>query len=236
MYAEAGAMSFTDTQTNLLRYVQEFDLPMDVLPQPRGSGVCSFYSHRVVLNGTPEQLGIEVTPAEDKLGVTGLQNKFLGEGLKTVGDRTQPGWPSPELAKLDQIFPPRNTSGSSEPLTTVIQLLALSLLDFYGDGLDTCSALFLMTLGSLVQNFNELYAIRGGTYLLPRAIALKLHDHLHYGCRVTRVEQTSSGVTAYFTRAGQEQSMSGDSLVCAVPFPVARTIEFHPALSPEKSE
>ena len=235
MYAEAGAMSFTDTQTNLLQYVQQFDLPMDILPQSTGSDVCTVHRRRVVLNGTPEQLGLKLTPEEQKLGVAGIQNKYLGEGTKAIGDPTQPGWPSPEVAKLDQISAAEyfRQVGASEG---ALQLLALCLLDFYGDGLESCSALFLLATWSLVQNYNQLYAVRGGNDLLPRAIALKLQSNLHYGCKVTRIDQTSAGVTAYFLRAGREESLSGDYLVCAIPFPLARIIDFTPPLSDEKRE
>lgn len=235
MYAEAGAMSFLDTQPTVLGYVQKFDLPVAMEPKPAGSNVCVVHSFRIVLNGAPEETGLKLTPAEQKLGVIGIQNYYLAEGAKAVGDPTQPGWPSPEVARLDQISAAQffRQIGASEG---AIQLLGLSLIGFNGDGLDTCSALFLMASSSLYMQYNYIYTVRGGNDLLPRAIAYDLRSDLRYGCKVTRIEQSSSGVIAYFDRAGREDSTTGDYLLCAIPFTLARNIEFTPALSGPKRD
>lgn len=236
MYAEAGAMSFLDIHTAVIKYVQKFNLPMRSIPPASGTNVCVVHGFRVLLAGNRQTAGMRLSPAEQKMGgVDKVQQYYMSKGTQAVGDATAPGWPGPELTYLDKMSCADyfRSIGASEG---AIRLLNLSLIGFNGDGIETCSALFLLGTSSLYQKFKTIYAIPGGNDLLPRAMASALDPNVHYGCPVTRVEQTAQGVTAYYTRAGQPESIASDYLVCAIPFSRARTIDFSPPLSDAKRE
>ncbi len=75
---------------------------------------------------------------------------------------------------------------------------------------------------------------RGGNDLLPKAFAARLSEKIHYAVPVVRIEQGAHGVKAVFLRAGAYHALTGDHLICAVPFTVQKNIEVAPAFSVEK--
>jgi monoamine oxidase len=87
---------------------------------------------------------------------------------------------------------------------------------------------------ALNQKLNRYYKIRGGNDLLPKAFAARLTEKIHYAAPVVRIEQSAQGVKAVFLQGSSYQTLTGDYLVCAVPFTVQRNIEVAPAFSVEK--
>jgi monoamine oxidase len=77
--------------------------------------------------------------------------------------------------------------------------------------------------------------IKGGTDLLPRAFAEKLAGKIHYGAPVVRIEQDVKQARVVFLQGGRQQSLTGDSVICTIPFSVLRDLEL-PALSERKKE
>jgi monoamine oxidase len=87
---------------------------------------------------------------------------------------------------------------------------------------------------ALNRKFKQYYKIRGGTDLLPKAFASRLSDKIHYATPVVKIEQHARGVTARYLRAGAYHALTGDYLICAVPFSVQKNIEVAPALTVQK--
>ena len=75
--------------------------------------------------------------------------------------------------------------------------------------------------------------IKGGNDLLPRAFAAHLSDKIHYESPVVKIDQDQNRVSATFVRKGKQETVSGDRLLCAVPFSLLRNIEL-PANFPDK--
>jgi monoamine oxidase len=67
--------------------------------------------------------------------------------------------------------------------------------------------------------------IRGGTDVLPRAMARRLAEKIYYGCPVVRLEQTPNNVRVVFLHAGSTQTMTTNRVLCTIPFSVLRNIE-----------
>jgi monoamine oxidase len=76
--------------------------------------------------------------------------------------------------------------------------------------------------------------IEGGNDRLPSAFADRLGDRIRYGLPVIRVEQDGQGVRAIVKRGNGHETVSGDFLICAVPFTILGGIEVSPAFSPAK--
>lgn len=104
--------------------------------------------------------------------------------------------------------------------------------------LSRMSALFLMReIGNFMREIKlqgKGGRVKGGTDLFPAALAEKLGKRVIYGARVTRIEQTDSGVRVTFTDRGQSTIMEGGRAVSTLPSTVLREVEFSPALSPDK--
>jgi monoamine oxidase len=75
--------------------------------------------------------------------------------------------------------------------------------------------------------------IKGGNDLLPKAFAAKLADKIHYESPVVNIDQDQNSVRVTFLNKGKQETVSGDRLLCALPFSLLRNIEL-PATFPEK--
>lgn len=79
------------------------------------------------------------------------------------------------------------------------------------------------------------YKIKGGSDLLPRAFAQKLESKIRYGCPVVRIEQDANAARVVFRKAGANETLTADSVLCTIPFSVLRQIEL-PALPERKRD
>lgn len=75
--------------------------------------------------------------------------------------------------------------------------------------------------------------IKGGNDLLPRALAERLANKIHYNAPVVRMEQDEMSARAVVMQNGTPEVLSTDRVLCTVPFSVMRSIQL-PANFPEK--
>ena len=73
--------------------------------------------------------------------------------------------------------------------------------------------------------------IRGGMDMLPRALADRLGDRVLYESPVVGIEQDADQVRVTYSRGGELQTLTGDRVVCAVPFSLLREIDVAPSFS-----
>ncbi|NJL28586.1 MAG: FAD-dependent oxidoreductase, partial [Thermoanaerobaculia bacterium] len=78
------------------------------------------------------------------------------------------------------------------------------------------------------------FLVHGGSDRLPKALAAKLAERIHYGCPVHRIEHDATGVKAICRQAGSHRIFEAEQLICTLPFSVLGRVEFSPRLSPEK--
>jgi monoamine oxidase len=76
--------------------------------------------------------------------------------------------------------------------------------------------------------------IDGGNDRLPTAFAARLGDRVRYGSPVVRIEQDGQEARAVMQRGSSREMVSGDFLICAIPFTVLRGIDVSPAFSSAK--
>ncbi len=76
--------------------------------------------------------------------------------------------------------------------------------------------------------------IDGGNDRLPAAFAAKVGDRIRYGASVIRIEQDGQGVRAIIQRGGSRETVSGDFMICAIPFTMLRGIDVSPVFSAVK--
>src|SRR5262245_4146105 len=60
--------------------------------------------------------------------------------------------------------------------------------------------------------------IKGGNDLLPKAFAAHLAGKIHYESPVVKIDQDQNSVSVTFLRKSKQETVSGDCLLCAVPF------------------
>jgi monoamine oxidase len=232
LYAEAGATKVPDHHHFTVEYAERFGLTLDPFEPPDLPSVYYVRAKRIqVTPGQKVEWPYELTAEERELGVRGMRQKYIWSMLGDLGDVTAPSWPPPEtLEKYDRMNRSdfwRSRGASADAIT----LMSLGGID---DRVETWSALFMLRNHALNRKLNRYHKIRGGTDLLPKAFAARLTEKIHYASPVVRIEHSAQVVKTVFRHAGSYQTLTGDYLICAVPFSVQEDIEVFPAFSVEK--
>jgi monoamine oxidase len=226
LYAEAGAARIQDTHEFTLRYAKQFGLTLDPFFPTEGARVTYVAKQRLL--GPPDlnRIPLGFTDEERRLGFLGGLKKYLFGHMGDLGDPGSSTWPTGDVSRFEtSIADFCQRQGASPAFVSIMTL---------GHDLDGMSALYFLrdlALGAATKMF---FKIRGGNDLLPKAFAAALQEKIHYGAAVTRIEQDAASVRVTFPRAGVPVTMSGDYVVCTLPAPVLRKVEFAPALPESK--
>ncbi|HKC66351.1 MAG TPA: flavin monoamine oxidase family protein [Pyrinomonadaceae bacterium] len=234
LHAEAGAMFIPDSHDLTMHYIKLFRIPLIPIPMQKRSSVLYLNGKRFAPDDsrTINQL-LNLSPEEKRLGLDGMTDKYLIPALSEMGDATAPSWPPERLKKYDRIsYAEFLRSRGATP--DAVRLLRLNDADLTGDGVDAVSALMVLRESALNQNAVQLYTVRGGTDLLPKALASHLASKIRYGSPVTRIEQDARRVSVTFLQAGNRETITADYLISAIPFTILREIEVTPQFSTEK--
>jgi monoamine oxidase len=234
LHAEAGAMFIPESHNLTMQYVRLFGLPL--IPIPTRQRMPAYYLRGRRIN--PEQAfktswPLDLSPEEKRLGLDGMTEKYLIRVLRKMGDATSPEWPPEELKKYDRMTYAEflRSQGAS---VEAVKLLRLNDADLTGDGVDEVSALMVLREARLNLDSGRLLTIRGGTDLLPKALAARLASKIRYGSPVVKIERDMHGVNVTYLRANMHETMAADYLVCTIPFSVLKEIEVMPPFSPAK--
>ena len=229
LYAELGAARIPDNHEWTLKYVKEFGLPLVPFYPATGRSATFLRNTRVDTEpGTPPDIGrfhLDLSANELSMGLTGLFDKVLGAPLREAEHRSS--WPPPALAELDRM------TVREFLLRQGVSADAYEALGFQPFG--RASALEAVTVISSGHSSEQLRKIDGGNDQLPKAFAVRLADKILYGAPVLRIDQDETGVAAVYAQNGGTRRIAADRLICTVPFPVLRRIEFTPRLSAPKA-
>jgi monoamine oxidase len=234
LHAEAGAMFIPESHDLSMRYARLFRLPLIPVPEQKRLPVYYLRGRRI----NPAQGGgvnwpLDLPAEEKRLGLVGMTEKYVISVLPEMADAASMNWPPEELKKYDRMTYAeflRSRGASSE----AVRLLRLNDADLTGDGVDRVSALMVLREAALNLDSGRLFTIRGGTDLLPKALAARLAPRIHYGSPAVRIVHDTRGVRVTYLRAGAYETISADYLVCTIPFSVLKEIEISPQFSPAK--
>lgn len=232
LYAEAGAARIGNHHDFTLKYTEIFGLVLDPFEPSNSRSIYYVRGKRIqVTPGQPVPWPYDLTAEERALGLRGMRQKYVWSMLTELGDVTNPSWPPPDiLRKYDHVNRSdfwRARGASPE----AVSLLSLGGID---DRVEPWSTLFMLRNQALNRRFERYYKIRGGNDLLPKSFASRLSEKIHYAAPVVRIEQTKQNVTAVFLKGTSRHKITGDYLICAVPFTLQRNIEVLPPFSVEK--
>ncbi|MHC4218961.1 MAG: flavin monoamine oxidase family protein [Planctomycetota bacterium] len=231
MYGELGAARIPLDHELTLGYARDFSLVVAPFYPDEGAMVHFMRGRRVRLgpNGTADlsDYPIETTARERALGVPGIWGPAVGDLIPELGDPREPQWPLGPVRRYDGMTWARflQERGVSDEVALVMGL------GFSGS---TRSAAWVLREVALAAQKTDLLRIVGGNDRLPLAFAGRLSEHIQYGTQVQRIEQTESGCTVFFDRAGRRESLHGERVVCTLPFPIVRGIEIAPEVSANK--
>lgn len=233
LYAEAGAMFFPDTHAYTHGYASELGLQLDPFRQPSEWQLAYVRGRRVKYKqGGPAEWPYRLTAEEQQLGRVGMWRKYRPMAIfEELGDPSAPGWAVPKRYDEISFVELLRRNGASEE---AVAFLTHGWGALWGEGFASVSALAVLRDTWHQLGARQNYRIRGGNDLLPKALAARLAERIHYGTRVTRVEQDAGGVRVRAVRAGLGEAHAADFLLCALPFSVLRGIEVSPPFSEAK--
>ena len=241
LYAEAGAMFAGGPHVG--RFAEE--LGVEFVSPGTGSGGSGVFQYVVRGERFPIPRGDEaaepdwplpLTEAERRMGLDGRWGEDVMNAVPEIGNPFDPAWPPEELRKYDDMsFADYLASRGASP--AAISLLRLDVLDMYGQGFESVSALAFLRdwAGRRYMDSGATGGVvPGGTDRFPAVMAAKLEERIEYDAEALRLEQDDDGVRLVCRRGGREWTLTGDRLVCTLPFPVLRRLEISPALPADK--
>ena len=228
LYAEAGAARILNTHELTLRYARECKL--DLAPYSPANG--NFVNQMGGLDAAAPAGGhvhwpVALTAAEERMGRIGMWMHYAEREAKQLGNPAAPGWSPESFADLDTITFAQflRRRGASAGAVRVM-LLGMD----YGN----VSALRVLTEMAANGAVTAQYKIAGGMDLLPRALAERLSARIQYGAAVQTIEHDKKGVRAGYLQGNLLRTLAVDYLICTIPFPALRRVQFTPLLSDYK--
>lgn len=236
MYAEAGAMYVADNHDWTLKYIKQFDVALDPVPHNDLSTLLRMRGRQVELKPNAKVAWpFNLKADERSLDRRGLWEKYVIPVLKELENDLAPDWSPTSLKRYDQMsFAEFLRRRGASP--DAVAIMNLGLPSGLGDGAETVSALDLLREAAHRERTKQLFTIKGGSDRFPLAFAKRLEDKIQYGAPVIRIAQNSERVSVVYARAGRQQTMTADRIICAIPFSLLRTIPVVPAFSPRKQQ
>lgn len=130
LYAEAGAGRIPETHEITLKYVKLFGLTLDPFYPDESTSLYSIRGKRIKVRpgGTLDlsALPFDLSPEERRLGLDGLEQKYIDPVLNELGNPGAPGWPPERLQKYDQMTWPEFLRSQGASHGAVALLTSLS--------------------------------------------------------------------------------------------------------------
>lgn len=231
LYAEAGAVAFSQTYTEANRYIDALGLERAEWARPDLPQLYHLKGRRFAVGpGDRPDWPYDLTEKEARLGPLGILKEYV---LGTLPPQiSEPGgWSEPPLVGLDNMSLGEymRSQGASEGAVRLIhdtQWFRLAMHE--GSALSSALADFGLFMGG------QPFVLAGGNDRLPDGMAARLSRNIRYGVEVTGIRDTGRGVEVRAERGGRVETYRADRAVCAVPLGVLRGLELEPRMSAAK--
>ena len=230
LYAEAGAMLFSETYTQANRYIDELGLERVDGGQPELPVLFHMRGERFAV-GPDEQVDwpYDLDEEEQELGPASLVQRYFLETLPPEVAELE-AWNEPPLRELDELSLEEylREQGASQG---VLDLIADTT--FLGRRIDRTSTLTSAQLGGLA---GAPFALKGGNDRLPLGMAQRLGQNVRYGVAATDIRDTGFGVEVRARRGPRTETYEADRAICAVPLGVLKELEVNPQMPQGKEQ
>lgn len=231
LYAEEGAVAFSEGYSHALKYIEEFGLERQPWSMPEQPIVYHLNGKRfTVAPGEEVTWPFELSAEEQKLGPMGIVKKYIIDTLPP--ERLEYNkWNEAPLISLDQksLAQYMRDQGASEGAVTLVKHT-----QWFGSVPHKTSALSMAVSDFGIFMGAPPFILVGGNDQLPKGMAEKLGDRIRYGTEVTSLTNMEGGVTIQAKSKGGPVSFNADRVICSVPAPVLADIKIQPNLSKEK--
>ncbi len=206
LYAEAGGEWVEHNHDYMHRYVEEFGLGLY-----RGSFIDT---EQETLNFSPRS-----REPHEKL-------QSIIKQIKPFEDK------NPSRAEYDRLSFYQLLKQINAPAEMISQMQR-EVSNLMAINIESISALHLLSEFALPES-RASFRIAGGNDLVPKSLASRLSEKIHYSRPVLKIEHNAAGVIVTFLENGSQQQLTSERIIIAAPFTCVRHIEFAPALSEQK--
>lgn len=233
LYAEEGAVAFSEGYTHAKKYIEEFGLKRQPWTMPEQPVVYHLNGKRfTVAPGEQVTWPFEMTGEEQKLGPLGIVKKYVIDTLPQEVSNYK-AWDKAPLVSLDQksLAQYMRDQGASEGAVKLVKHT-----QWFGSVPHKTSALSMAVSDFGMFMGAPPFVLVGGNDQLPRSMADGLEGNIRYGTKVHVINQLNDSVEIRAGGEGGPVSVKADRVICTVPAPVLEDIGIQPELSKEKRE
>ncbi|HEX8099581.1 MAG TPA: flavin monoamine oxidase family protein [Actinomycetota bacterium] len=222
LYAEAGAMRIPRTHDLTLEYCQRFGLEMRTFITGNPKGLVHVGGKRMTMEEAtahPEELPFDLAEHERGRTADDLWQDAISDIRDLLERDGDAAWD--EIARrYDQysLYEFLKTKGFSEQAIEYFAVMSFLESDLH-------NAVLEVLREDLGKAYTDMQEIVGGMDRLPNAFYRELQGEVRLGAEVHAIDQDDHSVTAHYKTESGRFSVTGDYAICAVPFPVLRTIE-----------
>ena len=233
LYAEEGAAGYSETYTTALKYIEELGLEKKPYPMPQQPVVHHLKDKRfVVTPGEPVDWPYELTSEERELGPWGIVTKYIIGTLPQEISESE-NWDRSPFKEMDEqsLADYMRSQGASQGAVDLVQDTQwFAAVSEDTSGLSMALSDFGLFMGGAP------FTLAGGNDSLPRAMAGRLQDHIHYGIEVVGISDNGNGVTVTTNEQGSSGSFTADYAICTFPATVMSKIGIEPSLPGDKKD
>ena len=239
-YGELGAMRIPDVHKTVLRFVDEFNLRKRPFVNSNPNGFFHIRGQRERRTNAAQIAELfQLTPWES--GQT--PDEIWDAVVKVIADTltktereellNSTRWKTKKLYELDQfsLHQVFERAGISPEAIEYVGNVGGYGETLFGPG-------FIEYLREQVEEvwLKDFWEIEGGMDRLPHAFANALDGDVVNGCKVIelRQDENRNRIKAIYRKDGKKKKISGDYLVCTLPFSVMQDVEIKPSLSAGK--
>jgi len=231
LYAEAGAMRIPRAHDLTIRYCEEFGLPLRPFVMGNPRGLVHVGGVRMTMeeaNARPSALAFDLAEHERGRTADELWGEAIGE-LRAVVERDgDAAWESIvrdyDKYSLYEFLRSRGWSGGAIEYFGVMNFLESDLYNAFVEVLRE----------ELGGAYVDMVEIAGGMDQLPDSFYRELRREIWLGAEVFAIDQDPGSVTVHYRTGAGRFTVTGDYLICTIPFSVLRHVEVLTPFSREK--
>lgn len=222
LHAEAGAMRIPRAHHLTMAYVAAFDLRLQPFTMNNPKGYHYLRDRRYRIGAAVQHLdslGFELAPHERGKSHIQLWEETIAPLKRRLDAHDEAAW--------DEIVAEYDHYSTRAFLEA--QHWSEGAIEMYGLLSNQESRMhtsFVELLRSEIgHSFLDMIQIEGGMDRLPCAFLPALQQHIHFGARVTALDQSPDLVTVYYQTLSDRAKVTGDYAIITLPFTVLRHVE-----------
>lgn len=232
LYAEEGAAAYSESYTEAVKLIREFQLEKIPYAWPEEAIVYHLNGERITAKaGEQVNWPYDLDPDEQGKDPMALVQKYIIDTLpKEAGDPDL--WDKAPVVNFDKISLTDylKKQGASEGAVKLLQNTQwFAAVPHKTSGLSMAMSDFGLFMSGMP------FILKGGNDLLPKEMAARMKDNIQYGVEVESITDSGTGIEVTGSRNGERTSFKGDEVIVTLPLKVLKNVTFDPPLSAAKS-